>query len=186
VDEIHDGLTCSCVTGVTYCAECDALPFRCEHDGDRYLPAMHYQHAGTLERGENKIGTKRRLELWHVPDAEKWRCEHPPSSWPYTDIPSDADAPAFAQAPAEPEYFGPVTTTAGERARLEGIRLLRPRYEALAQRAGRRRLTTFEEREMRSLAGALETLAGMSPLEEVPDPSFFTTPSGEEGNSQSP
>ena len=130
------------------CIECDASPGFCDHDAGYYLPQIVYDRVGETADG---------LPIWAVRDSDRWRVDHPPSSWPRLDPASiDHGTPAV-------ETFEPVTTEAGGHVRKTGLRLLGKRYRTLAERANRRSPTPYERNELESLERAIGQLQAMAP-----------------------
>ena len=133
------------------CVTCDKPAGTCDHDGHSYLPPVNYEPV-TMEDGRT---------AWKVPDGERWRFDHPPSSWAHVRHFDDERE----RAQAGPDDFGPVTTAAGENMRQLALRVLQPRFDVLVQRAKRRTLTANELREAGELEKALALIESMCPAE---------------------
>jgi len=135
--------------GASYCCECDAASGECDHGGPRYLAPIRYELTGETPDGR---------PIWGVPERERWRVDHPPSTW-------DRDASARVDyGPRAVETFAPITTALAEHVRQTGLRVLGARYRELSARARRRPLTAIERSEMDKTERAIGQLEAMAPI----------------------
>lgn len=96
--------------------------------------------------------------MWKLPDHERWRVEHPPSTWDRSDLHS------IDYGASRPEAFAACTTPLGEHVRATGLRLLDDRYRVLVARFTRRQPTAYERIELDQSERAIGQLQAMEPV----------------------